>query len=180
MVVRQGTAVPLPSKTFEVLLYLVANAGRVVTKDELLKAIWPDSFVEEGNLTQHVFRLRKTLQPEADDSPYIVTIPGQGYQFSAVVDSGPALTTTPETIGVPEEIVVQTIRERSTVVAEEFLRSAPPALTFARRPHWPTLTALPVSAIALTALVFWGWNGWRRSVQGPPVPIVVSFQRFVD
>jgi hypothetical protein len=41
----------------------VANAGRVVTKEELLKAVWPDSFVEESNLTQHVFRLRKALRP---------------------------------------------------------------------------------------------------------------------
>jgi eukaryotic-like serine/threonine-protein kinase len=80
MLLRKGVATPLPSKTFEVLLYLVANPGRVVTKDELLKAIWPDSFVEEGNLTQHVFRLRKALQPQPDEAPYIVTVPGQGYR----------------------------------------------------------------------------------------------------
>ena len=81
-VLQCGAAVPLASKTFDVLLYLVANAGRVVTKDELLKAVWPDSFVEEGNLTQHVFRLRKALQPGESESPYIATIPGQGYQFN--------------------------------------------------------------------------------------------------
>ena len=60
----RGTAVPFEPKTFEMLLYLVANAGRVVTKEELLKAVWPDSFVEESNLTQHVFRLRKALRPQ--------------------------------------------------------------------------------------------------------------------
>jgi DNA-binding winged helix-turn-helix (wHTH) protein len=58
-----------------------------VTKDELLKAVWPDSVVEESNLTRHVFRLRKALRPQVHASPYIVTVPGQGYQFSAVVES---------------------------------------------------------------------------------------------
>ena len=87
MLFRQGINIPLPSKTFEVLLYLLANSGRVVSKDELLKQVWPDSFVEEGNLTQHVFRLRKALQPQPDDAPCIITIPGQGYQFSPVVES---------------------------------------------------------------------------------------------
>src|SRR5580700_11097072 len=74
----RGSAVPLESKTFEVLLYLVANAGRVVTKEELLKAVWPDSFVEESNLTQHVFRLRKALRPQEGDEQYVITVPGQG------------------------------------------------------------------------------------------------------
>ena len=79
---RNGVPVPLSSKTFEVLAYLVANPGRVVTKDELLKAVWPEAFVEEGNLSQQIFILRKAL---ADRSGCIVTIPGRGYQFTAEV-----------------------------------------------------------------------------------------------
>src|SRR5580658_3788490 len=111
-VLYRGIAVPFESKTFEVLLYLVANAGRVVTKEEVLKAVWPDSFVEESNLTQHVFRLRKALRPQEGDEPYIVTVPGQGYQFSAEVNSPPPLAASaPEALGAPEEIVVQRIRE---------------------------------------------------------------------
>src|ERR1700722_19383373 len=90
----RGTSVPFEPKTFEVLLYLVANAGRVVSKEELLKAVWPDSFVEESNLTQHVFRLRKALRPREGGEPYIVTVPGQGYQFSAEVESPPPLLAT--------------------------------------------------------------------------------------
>src|SRR5580698_11366768 len=117
MLSHQGIGIPLPSKTFEVLLYLVANSGRVVTKDELLKGVWPDSFVEESNLTQHVFRLRKALQPEPDSAPCIVTIPGQGYQFSVVVESdveSSALTKMASAeVEAPDEIVVQSIRERS-------------------------------------------------------------------
>src|SRR5580698_6403361 len=102
----RGTAVPFESKTFEVLLYLVANAGRVVTKDEVLKAVWPDSFVEESNLTQHVFRLRKALRPQEGDGPYIVTVPGQGYQFSAEVKTPPLLASVaPDTLEAQEEVV---------------------------------------------------------------------------
>src|SRR5580698_5682879 len=82
---RGGSLVSFEPKTFDVLLYLVANAGRIVTKEELLKSVWRDSFVEESNLTQHVFRLRKALRAQEGDKPYIITVPGQGYQFSAEV-----------------------------------------------------------------------------------------------
>jgi len=79
---RNGAPVLISPKAFEVLLYLVANPGRVVSKEELLKAVWPDSFVEESNLAQHVSWLRKGL---ADKSNYVVTVPGRGYQFTAQV-----------------------------------------------------------------------------------------------
>ena len=154
---RQGVGVPLPSKTFEVLLYLVANSGRIVTKDELLKGVWPDSFVEESNLTQHVFRLRKALQPEPDSAPCIVTIPGQGYQFSVVVESGvesPAVTKmAPGTLEQRDEIVVQRIRERSTVVTEEIVHQSPARPT----PRWRMVTVSSTAAIALV-LGIWGWH----------------------
>ena len=58
---RDDTPVPLTPKAFDVLAYLVMNPGRVITKDELLKAVWLDSFVEEGNLAQHISQLRKAL-----------------------------------------------------------------------------------------------------------------------
>ncbi|MGA7884742.1 MAG: winged helix-turn-helix domain-containing protein [Acidobacteriaceae bacterium] len=83
-VTRNGISLWISPRTFEVLLCFVANPGRVVTKDELLKAVWPESFVEEGNLTQHVFALRKAL---ADRAGCIVTIPGRGYQFTAQVQT---------------------------------------------------------------------------------------------
>src|ERR1700683_2759400 len=78
VVLRAGVKLPLAPKTFEVLLCLVRNSGRVVLKEELFKTVWPDSFIEESNLTQHIFWLRKAL---ADKSGSIVTIPGRGYEF---------------------------------------------------------------------------------------------------
>jgi TolB-like protein/DNA-binding winged helix-turn-helix (wHTH) protein/Flp pilus assembly protein TadD len=79
---RNGTPVTISPKAFEVLTYLVANPGRVVTKEELLSAVWPDSFVEESNLAQHISWLRKAL---GDRANCIVTVPGRGYQFTAAV-----------------------------------------------------------------------------------------------
>jgi DNA-binding winged helix-turn-helix (wHTH) protein/tetratricopeptide (TPR) repeat protein len=82
LLARDGNAVPLSPKAFEVLVYLVANPGRVATREEIMKGVWPESFVEEGNLSQHISWLRKALAESAD---LIVTIPGRGYQFTADV-----------------------------------------------------------------------------------------------
>jgi DNA-binding winged helix-turn-helix (wHTH) protein/Flp pilus assembly protein TadD len=177
--VRQGAAVLLPSKTFEVLLYLVANPGRVVTKDELLKGVWPDSFVEEGNLTQHVFRLRKALQGRPDNAPYIMTVPGQGYQFSAAVEPGvqlPAEFTTvpPAAIGAGEDIAVQTIRERATVVAEEIVRRQRADLPAGRRSRWRRAAISCVFVITLAGLGIWGWTSTHRPRRVPLIPIMVA------
>ena len=83
---RSGKQIQLGSKAFDVLTCLVMRTGEVVTKDELLKAVWPDAFVEEGNLTQQISALRKAL---GDCSGYIVTIAGKGYQFTAEVQAEP-------------------------------------------------------------------------------------------
>jgi DNA-binding winged helix-turn-helix (wHTH) protein/tetratricopeptide (TPR) repeat protein len=176
----RGTAVPFEPKTFEVLLHLVANAGRVVTKDELLKAVWPDSFVEESNLTQHVFRLRKALRPQEGDGPYIVTVPGQGYQFSAEVKSPPLLATIPPgTLEAPEEIVVQRIRERSTVVTEEIVHQPPAQLAAPSSHRWRMVTALSGSAIALAALGIWGWHATHHSTSAASAPLVRASRRSI-
>jgi DNA-binding winged helix-turn-helix (wHTH) protein len=78
---KEGQAVPLPPKVFATLLALVENAPRIVEKDELLKTVWPDTFVEESNLSQNVFSLRKVLgEPEC-----IENVPKRGYRFIAPV-----------------------------------------------------------------------------------------------
>ena len=79
---RGGEKIALAPKTFDVLTCLVASAGRVVPKEELIKAVWQGAFVEESNLTQHIFAARKAL---GDRSSFIATMPGRGYQFTATV-----------------------------------------------------------------------------------------------
>ena len=73
--------VPLPSKVFDLLLVLVQNSGAALPKAELLRKVWPDARVEEGNLSQTVFVLRKALGERPNEHRYVVTIPGVGYRF---------------------------------------------------------------------------------------------------
>jgi TolB-like protein/DNA-binding winged helix-turn-helix (wHTH) protein len=88
-VLRRGAeAVPLTRKAFDVLLLLVQNAERTVTKDELIKAIWPGSVVEESNVTQTIFMVRKALD-ETPERRYILTVPSEGYRFLVPVTEAP-------------------------------------------------------------------------------------------
>jgi len=83
LLLREDATVPLAPKAFDILLYLVQNSGRLVKRDVLMEAIWPDSFVEETNLTVNISLLRKTL--ETNSQAYIETVPRQGYRFVAEV-----------------------------------------------------------------------------------------------
>ncbi len=82
---RDGVLVPLQPKDFETLLVLVQHCARVVAKEELIERLWPDAIVEEANLSQHIYVLRKALGEGAHDHSYIVTVPGRGYRFVAPV-----------------------------------------------------------------------------------------------
>lgn len=77
--------VPLAPKAFELLLTLVRSQSRLVKKDDLMRTLWPDTVVEECNLTQNIFQVRKALGETAHDHRFIVTVPGQGYRFVAEV-----------------------------------------------------------------------------------------------
>src|SRR5688572_2251581 len=78
VLVRDGRLVPLPPKALSTLLVLVRNIGHVVEKDVLMAEVWPDEYVEEGNLAQHICTLRKAL---GENPNYIETIPRRGYRF---------------------------------------------------------------------------------------------------
>jgi Tol biopolymer transport system component/DNA-binding winged helix-turn-helix (wHTH) protein len=80
-----GQIVPLQPKTIDVLCVLVVRAGEVVTKAELMEAVWADSFVEESNLTQSVYTLRRTLGADSAGHQLIETLPRRGYRFAAPV-----------------------------------------------------------------------------------------------
>lgn len=82
---RGGEIVPLTSKTFQILLVLVRHNKEVVTKDDLMKEVWPDTFVEEANLSRNIFMLRKALGESPQDHRYILTVPGRGYRLAESV-----------------------------------------------------------------------------------------------
>jgi TolB-like protein/Tfp pilus assembly protein PilF len=81
---RHGAPISLTPKTFDLLVTLVENAGRLVEKDALLRRVWPDVAVEEGNLTKGVFSLRQLLE-EDGTTRYIETVPKRGYRFTTEV-----------------------------------------------------------------------------------------------
>ncbi|HEY6245466.1 MAG TPA: winged helix-turn-helix domain-containing protein [Pyrinomonadaceae bacterium] len=85
VLLREGEPVPLTPKVFDILITLVENRGQIVEKDDLMKKVWPTTFVEEGNLTQNVSLLRKALGESAGGIQFIETVPRRGYRFVAPV-----------------------------------------------------------------------------------------------
>jgi eukaryotic-like serine/threonine-protein kinase len=79
---RAGDPVPLPPKAFQLLLVLIRRNQEVVTKDDLMKEVWPDTFVEEANLSRNIFLLRKALGESPQDHRYVLTVPGRGYRLA--------------------------------------------------------------------------------------------------
>ena len=82
---RDGAAVPLTPRVFETLLYLVQHNGVVLDKERLMEAVWPDSIVEENNLSQNISTLRRVFGEKPGSHDFIVTVPGRGYRFVAEV-----------------------------------------------------------------------------------------------
>jgi DNA-binding winged helix-turn-helix (wHTH) protein/tetratricopeptide (TPR) repeat protein len=154
--VRGDVPVPLSPKPFEVLSYLVENPGRVITKEELLKAIWPESFVEEGNLAQHIAALRKAF---ADRAGYIVTIPGSGYQFAAEVHHNAFVP-----IHQPDSFLTQTVRERTRIIVQESSGGSGdvPATRAALHGRTRNRIWIPVAIAAVLATGLGGWFAWNR------------------
>src|SRR5258705_5440227 len=85
LLLREGNQVRLPAKAFEILLVLLEGKGRLVEKDELMRRVWPDSVVEENNLTVNISALRRSLTESPGEHRYVLTVPGRGYQFVADV-----------------------------------------------------------------------------------------------
>jgi TolB-like protein/Tfp pilus assembly protein PilF len=88
VLLRDGRLVPLPAKALSTLLVLVRHEGHLLEKDMLMNEVWPDEIVEEGNLAQHIFMLRKALGETTESPTYIETVPRRGYRFVAAVREG--------------------------------------------------------------------------------------------
>jgi eukaryotic-like serine/threonine-protein kinase len=150
VLLRDNQPVSITPKTFETLLILVRHSRESVSKDELMKELWPDSFVEEANLSQNIFMLRKALGESPEDRRYIVTLPGKGYRFVAEV----------RTVTQNGEDVIIASRSRSQMVIEQ-TDSAPgqilPALPAGAQPRlrWKYLAAIAaIAGLTLGALLF--------------------------
>ena len=85
LLLRNGQTIPLTPKAADTLLALLGSPGRVLDKDELIKIVWPDTFVEEGALARNISALRKALGDETEGSQYIETIRAVGYRLTVTI-----------------------------------------------------------------------------------------------
>jgi len=150
VLLRDGQLIAVTPKSFETLLVLVRRGREVVSKEELLKEVWPDSFVEEANLSQHIFKLRKALGDIAEGERYIVTLPGRGYRFAVPV----------RTITEGGDVLIAQMRSRAQVLIEEQVPEPgetqpaalpPPAHAKPKWPNWLFRSAV-VAAIAIAGI----------------------------
>ena len=134
-----GTTVPLTPRVFETLLYMVEHHDIVLDKERLMEAVWPDSIVEENNLSQNISTLRRIFGETPGSHGYIVTVPGRGYRFVAQVRE-------------------QTDNDSAPVTAEQATRPTSPgnrgeAATAKGRPRLPGKTGGPLALAALGVVV---------------------------
>jgi len=115
LLLRDGKPLPLTPKAFDTLLVLVENSGHLVDKDELIKQVWPDTFVEEGSLARNISVLRKLLGGNSTDTQYIETMPKRGYRFTPGVKQFEG-----------EEVLVRR-RARVRIVTEEEIDELTPS-----------------------------------------------------
>jgi len=158
-----GMHISLAPKTFDLLAYLAEHPHRVISKEQLLAAIWPDSFVEESNLSQHIFLLRKALASAASTNRadrIVVTVPGKGYQFAAAVERGPQPATvhsnTHQANHLADGLVIHAVRSVTSVVVEEETDDESPAFLPAIVPPRAAVTLSQSSRrwkIAIAALI---------------------------
>jgi DNA-binding winged helix-turn-helix (wHTH) protein/TolB-like protein/Flp pilus assembly protein TadD len=159
---RNGESVPLPPKIFEILVALVENSGRVLDKEELMRRIWPDTFVEENNLTVSMSALRKALEDGANGLKYIETVPRRGYRFvapvSELMDEQATLLLTKQTVS---SITIEEEEEIGNAVADELVGQQvvelPAAIlatpTTSRRPSRTVLLLVTLGVVAVTVVV---------------------------
>ncbi len=188
VLLRGNDVIPLTPKAFDLLLMLVENASHVLSKDELMKQIWPDSFVEEANLSHHIFALRKALGEEKNGAKFIETIPRRGYRFVANVNE------------VQDEMgdILVTEHTRSHIIIEEEQEFPAPATLVKTtevipqgrlggegeeiNSKWRARIILPVM-VGLALLIGGGvWMLWFRLEAKPTLPpmTMVSLTTFPD
>jgi DNA-binding winged helix-turn-helix (wHTH) protein/tetratricopeptide (TPR) repeat protein len=170
---RGEEIVSLNYRAFDVLLYFAQNPGRALNRDELLKNVWSDTYVDEHSLAQSISILRRALDEKPGDNSYIVTLPGRGYQFVAAVRAvAPDLALVPDAETVPSPgpggLLYQQETIRTSVITEERQQLSLPAP--------PRRGALrPAAALAIAVIVVSGIYGWKRFQPTPPAnPTAIS------
>jgi len=113
---RNEDRVPVAPKAFDVLAYLVEHAGRVVTQDEILEALWSGTYVNSEVLRKYILEIRKTLGDRPDNPEFIETLPKRGYRFIAPVtdESGIELAALPTSLSTEERATEEMVEAEAT------------------------------------------------------------------
>src|ERR1039458_1063121 len=168
---REKAIVTLNSRSFDVLLYFVQNPGRVLAREEMLKNVWPDAFVDEHSLAQSISVLRRALEEKPGDNDYIVTLPGRGYQFVSPVTVVPpeSLSVIPDVAppsgNASNALLLQRQTIRTSVITEEKEQLS---LPIPRR--WGSVrlvAAFATAAILLVSVAMLGGTWYWRSHRAP-------------
>jgi DNA-binding winged helix-turn-helix (wHTH) protein/tetratricopeptide (TPR) repeat protein len=164
---RRDVALALNRRAFDLLLYFVRNPGRLISKDELLKSVWPDATVDENSLMQSISVLRRALNEKPGENRWIVTLPGRGYQFVSPVQVVPtkdaSLALAPAEVDTDGAMRLVSREQivRTSVISEE--RTLNRSLTFAAR----------IGLLALAGVAVAGYFTWRHFRPAPPSMTVV-------
>ncbi len=182
LLTRDGRPIPLQPKTFDTLLVLVRNSQKVVLKDDLLNAVWADTFVEESNLTQNVFMLRKALGDTDAERRYIITVPGRGYRFAESVRAVAQPEHTPAESQLPRtQIGLATLPTSLDPYAVAPASHLPPSLPAPSVPAIPTArlrsritpAALLLAALFTIALLLWRHYSTPQAASPPRIMLAV-------
>jgi DNA-binding winged helix-turn-helix (wHTH) protein/TolB-like protein/Flp pilus assembly protein TadD len=196
VLLRDSEFVPLTPKVFDILLALVERGGRIVEKDELMKRVWPDTFVEEGNLTQNVSVLRKALGESSGGPQFIETIPRRGYRFVGTVrearngKTGKVLTSVAVTeepsaqrraniepsmhpSAAPEPVKVDRVENGGTGPTARGVSRVPIGLVGIKNHALMLIAAATVLAAVVAAIYFTGWGKAGDSAGSPIESIAV-------
>ena len=144
MLLRDGVTIALTPKAFDLLLALIERHGRLVEKEELFQVVWPDTMVEESNLSSNIALIRKALRDGENGLKFIETVPKRGYRFVAEV------------------------REVKPALAEEELPSSP-TIPAVPPVHRTRRFVVPLAVIVVLAAGFGGWFLFRRTAPLPPI-----------
>jgi DNA-binding winged helix-turn-helix (wHTH) protein/TolB-like protein/Tfp pilus assembly protein PilF len=156
VLLREGELVPLTPKVFDILVTLVEHGGQVVAKDDLMKRVWPNTFVEEGNLTQNISLLRKALGESSGGVQFIETVPRRGYRFVA------------DTSQSWDDKSVPPAREPDPAPVVSIPNTTSQSAGTRRTPVYAVAAGIVV--LGLIGLVYFT-TGWGKAGAGEPTPI---------
>ncbi len=178
VLLSDGEIVTLTQKAFDVLLALVERRGQIVSKEELMELVWPDTFVEEGNLSQNIYTLRKALGQTNDGQDFIKTIPKRGYRFVStvsehkefqpeVIPESPAARILPSKPAASNSVVVQFPREHRATVRQPVEESWRHSISR----HKVLVVTLAVLFLGSVGSLIWlgnssGWNLFTNNSTG--------------